>query len=147
MDANKRITRSNANKKPDNKKTDNTTDDNRIDEFVKKYQQMPYAKQSNLICYLTMMMSHSVDIYPDANGQYPKTVDITFSYPARGEPNDGNPELMAILELIPGNKLTVKENEYTRQRAIWLCEDFTVKWDPKKASAILTEALGKLKAN
>ena len=70
-----------------------------------------------------------------------RNATAVFSYPPRGGKNDGNPALIAIMQLIPKSRLTVEENEYTRQRAIWLCEDFTVTWPRKQSQAVLTQAL------
>ena len=50
------------------------------------------------------------------NGKQHKKVSVIFSYPPRGHPNDGNPALMMIVELLhEEKKLSVKENEYTKQ--------------------------------
>ena len=112
-----------------------------IDNFIEKYQKMGPEKQEQVKTYLTLMMNQSNDSFDGT--KYPKLVSATFSYPGRGEPNDGNPALMAILDLIPKRKLVVEENEYTKQRAIWLCEDFTVQWCPKNVD-ILTKAFDRM---
>ena len=112
-----------------------------LDKFMEKYRQMEPGKQAQVKTYLTWMMSQPNDAVDGT--KYPKSVSATFSYPSRGEPNDGNPALMVILDLIPKRKLVVKENEYTKQRAIWLCEDFTVQWCPKNGD-ILTKAFDRL---
>ena len=112
-----------------------------LDNFMEKYEQMKPEKQAQVTTYLTLMMSQSIGSFDGT--KYPKSVSATFSYPGRGEPNDGNPALMSILDLIPKRKLVVEENEYTKQRAIWLCEDFTVQWCPKNGD-ILTKAFDRL---
>lgn len=112
--------------------------------FVEKYQQMNPTTQHEVIEYLTQMLKKTRD--EAALQGKSKMATATFSYPPRGHPNDGNPALMAILDIIPQKTLTVEENEYTRQRAIWLCEDFTVEWEAEKAKPILTDALAKLRA-
>jgi len=66
---------------------------------------------------------------------------LTFSYPERGGKNDGNPALQAILSILPDHKLAVSENEYTKARAIWLCEDFCVSWSKKASVGVLQKAL------
>ena len=112
-----------------------------LDNFIEKYQKMEPGKQAQVKTYLTVMMTQSNDSFDGT--KYPKSVSATFSYPSRGEANDGNPALMAILDLIPKRKLVVEENEYTKQRAIWLCEDFTVEWSPKNGD-ILTKAFDRM---
>jgi hypothetical protein len=115
-----------------------------IETFVANYQKMDPAKQNEVMEYLTTMLKKTRD--EAALQGKSKTATATFSYPPRGHPNDGNPALMAILDILPQKKLTIEENEYTRQRAIWLCEDFTVEWAAEKAEPILSVALSKLRA-
>jgi hypothetical protein len=113
----------------------------RIQEFTEAVKQMPEETQQLAKRYLRTMID-KVSQEPQAKL---RKVNETFSYPSRGGKNDGNPALMAILEMIPCRKLVVKENEYTRQRAIWLCHDFTVTWSPKKAQHILQAAFEQLR--
>jgi hypothetical protein len=70
-----------------------------------------------------------------------RSTHLTFSYPERGGKNDGNPALQAILSILPNHKLVVSENEYTKARAIWLCEDFRVCWSKKASEGVLQTAL------
>jgi len=113
----------------------------KIKDFINQYQEMPLKTQLLVETYLHVMFEKGVEAEQPTDK---KKADVTFSYPARGDANDGNPALMAILELVPDKKLVVKENEYSRQRAIWLCEDFTVSWSPSKSHLVLEEALGKI---
>jgi hypothetical protein len=111
----------------------------RITEFTEAVKQMPEDTQQLAKSYLRTMI--------DKVGQDAKVLrntHVTFSYPKRGGKNDGNPALMAILDMIPCEKLVVEENEYTRARAIWLCHDFTVTWSPKKAQHILQAAFDQI---
>ena len=112
----------------------------RIIEFTEAVKQMPEDTQQLVKSYLCTMIDKA------GKDTTTKTTKVkeTFSYPKRGGKNDGNPALMAILEMIPCEKLVVEENEYTRQRAIWLCHDFTVTWSPKKAQNILQAAYDKI---
>lgn len=111
----------------------------RITEFTEAVKQMPEDTQQLAKSYLRTMI--------DKVGQDTKVLrntHVTFSYPKRGGKNDGNPALMAILEMIPCEKLVVEENEYTRVRNIWLCHDYTVTWSPKKAQHILQAAFDQI---
>ena len=108
----------------------------RINEFAEAVRQMPEETQLLVKNYLRIMIDKTAHTLPATSTKAKET----FSYPSRGGKNDGNPALMAILEMIPCKKLVVEENEYTRQRAIWLCHDFTVTWSPKKTQHILQAA-------
>ena len=110
-----------------------------IQQFVTKFQQMDPFQKRNTLTYLSAMVDCSRSTFIDAKQH--KKVSVIFSYPPRGHRNDGNPALMSVVELIHAKKLTVKENEYTKQKAIWLCEDFKVSWTPKNNHAILANAL------
>ncbi len=110
-----------------------------IHQFVTKFQQLDPFQRRNTLTYLSAMVDCSRSNFID--GKQHKKVSVIFSYPPRGHPNDGNPALMMVLELLHEKKLTVKENEYSKQRAIWLCEDFKVGWTPKHNHAILANAL------
>ena len=112
----------------------------RIAEFTEAVRQMPEETQQLVKSYLRTMIDKTAHDTTDKSTKAKET----FSYPSRGGKNDGNPALMAILEMIPCKKLVVKENEYTRQRAIWLCHDFTVTWSPKKTQHILQSAFGQI---
>jgi len=112
----------------------------RIAEFLEIYKKMPADTQLLVKTYLRIMLDK---VAKDTTAK-PAKAQETFSYPPRGGKNDGNPALMAILEMTPCKKLVVKENEYTRQRAIWLCHDFTVTWSPKKTQHILQAAFDQI---
>ena len=43
--------------------------------------------------------------------------------------------------------MSVSENEYTKARAIWFCEDYRVVWSKKTAEDVLSRALGFVKAS
>jgi hypothetical protein len=113
----------------------------RINEFTEAVSLMPEETQQLAKSYLRTMIDKSAQDIPVKTTKAKET----FSYPSRGGKNDGNPALMAILEMIPCKKLVVKENEYTRQRAIWLCHDFTVSWSPKKTQHILQAAFDQIR--
>lgn len=110
----------------------------RVNLFVNKFKQMDQLQRTNTLTFLHGMVQRSIDAY--INGKQHQEVSVTYTYPARGHPNDGNPALMTILDLMPDKNLSVKENEYTKQQSIWLCEDFTVSWNPKKNHTILYSA-------
>ena len=112
----------------------------RIPEFLETYKQMPEETQLLTKSYLRTMI--------DKVGQDTKVLrntHETFSYPKRGGKNDGNPALMAILEMSTCKKLVVTENEYTKQRAIWLCHDYRVTWSQKKTQHILQAAYDQIR--
>jgi len=104
-----------------------------MDDFTREYREMPTNTKALVKQYLTSMIS--------TDSTTCRTATATFSYPPRGGKNDGNPALVAIMQLIPKSRLNIEENEYTHQRAIWLCEDFTVSWPKKASQSILTQAL------
>lgn len=105
-----------------------------IQEFTSKCRGMSKETLSLVATYLSQMM--------EADKQNSlRTTHETFSYPLRGGQNDGNPALRAILSLLPNHKMVVSENEYTKARAIWLCEDFNVVWSKKASLTVLPEAL------
>lgn len=110
-----------------------------IHRFVSKFQQMDQVQRSNTQKYLSAMVDCSQATF--ISGKQNEKVSVIFSYPPRGHPNDGNPALMSVAQLLHAKKLTVKENEYSKQRAIWLCEDFKVSWKPENNHAILANAL------
>lgn len=110
-----------------------------IQQFLTRFQQMDQLQRSNTHKYLSSMIDCSRASL--LSGKQQEKASVIFSYPERGHPNDGNPALKSIVQLIRAGKLTVKENEYTKQKAIWLCEDFKVSWKPKNNHAILTNAL------
>lgn len=114
-----------------------------INTFVEKYHQMDPAKQQQVITYLTEMLRKTADDAPLQRKS--KTATITFSYPQRGHPNDGNPALMAILDLMQQKELVVEENDYTRERAIWLCHDYNISWKPDINNTILANALERIR--
>jgi hypothetical protein len=112
-------------------------------QFVTKFQKMEPLQRSNTQTYLSAMVDCSRSAFID--GKQHKKVSVIFSYPPRGHRNDGNPALMSVVELIHAKKLTVKENEYTKQKATWLCEDFNVSWTPKNNHPILANALEQIR--
>jgi hypothetical protein len=106
-----------------------------IQGFIETVRQMPAGKQDLVKEYIQEMLDQCVE----TDGR--KSASVTFSYPPRGGQNDGNPSLLAILKILPRQKLVVKENPYTRARAIWLCEDFKVTFNQKQSKEVLTKAL------
>ena len=110
----------------------------KVNEFVSKFNNMDQLQKTNSLTFLHGMVQRSLEAY--INGTQNQEVSVTYSYPARGHPNDGNPALMSILELMPEKKLLIKENEYTKEQAIWLCEDYIVSWNPKNYHTILSSA-------
>lgn len=106
----------------------------KFEEFQKQCQDMPQNTLELAKTYLeTMIEAGNADSLRSANA--------VFSYPLRGGQNDGNPALKAILSILPGHKMVVRENEYTKARAIWLCEDYQVVWSKKTAESVLSPAL------
>jgi hypothetical protein len=114
-----------------------------INKFVENYQHMDTAKQEQVVTYLTEMLRKTADDAPLQRKS--KTATITFSYPKRGHPNDGNPALMAIFDIMPQKELVIKENDYTRERAIWLCHDYNISWKPDINNTILANALERIR--
>jgi hypothetical protein len=112
----------------------NTVADQKFAEFKRQCQEMPQNTLELMKTYLQTMIE-------SANAHSLRCANAVFSYPTRGGENDGNPALQAILSILPGHKLCVKENEYTKARAIWLCEDYRVVWSKKTAENVLSEAL------
>jgi hypothetical protein len=117
----------------------NELEQDKIRQFQTKFQQMDQFQRRTTISYLSAMVDQSRSAF--LAGKQHKKTSVTFSYPQRGHPNDGNPALMSVIQLLQTRKLTVKENEYSKERAIWLCEDFNVSWKPKNNHSILANAL------
>ena len=105
-----------------------------LQEFQKKCKEMDPTTLGLVANYLKQM------IEADEQSKN-RSTHLTFSYPERGGKNDGNPALQAILSILPNHKLVVSENEYTKARAIWLCEDFRVCWSKKASGGVLQTAL------
>lgn len=105
----------------------------KFEEFQKQCQDMPQNTLELAKTYLETMIE-------SGNANSLRCANAEFSYPLRGGQNDGNPALQAILSILPGHKLVVSENEYTKARAIWLCEDYRVVWSKKTAENVLSSA-------
>jgi hypothetical protein len=106
----------------------------RLAEFKRQCQEMPQNT-------LELTKTYLEDMIHAAEKTSIRSANATFSYPPRGGENDGNPALQAILSILPGHKLCVSENEYTKARAIWLCEDYRVVWSKITAENVLDDAL------
>jgi hypothetical protein len=119
------------------------TDDakKRLQDFQKQCQEMPQNTLELARTYLQTMLESG----GNADCRL-RTANAVFSYPPRGGVNDGNPALQAILSIVPGHKMVVKENEYTKARAIWLCEDYRVVWNKKTAQNEISRALEMVEA-
>lgn len=114
--------------------------DQKFQEFQRKCQQMPQNTLELARTYLQTMIE-------SGNANNLRCANAEFSYPLRGGENDGNPALQAILAILPGHKMVVRENEYTKARAIWFCEDYRVVWSKKTAEDVLSRALGMVDAS
>lgn len=110
-----------------------------IQGFIETVRQMPEEKQALVREYMQKMLALCVEA---TDGR--KNAELTFSYPPRGGENDGNPSLISILNILPRKKLTVRENPYTRAKAVWLCHDFKVSFNQKQTKEVLTKALAEL---
>jgi hypothetical protein len=106
-----------------------------FEEFKTQCQEMPQNTLELTSTYLKTMIEAG-----NADSRL-RSANAVFSYPPRGGQNDGNPALQAILTILPGHKMVVSENEYTKARAIWLCEDYRVVWSKKTAESVLSPAL------
>lgn len=105
-----------------------------LEEFKRKCQGM----QANTLGLVAKYLKQMIEADEQSKN---RSTHLTFSYPERGGQNDGNPALQAILSILPNHKLVVSENEYTKARAIWLCEDFRVSWSKKESGGVLETAL------
>jgi len=109
-----------------------------IQGFIDTVRQMPGDTRHLVEKYIGEMLNQCVSNDGRRNGE------VTFSYPHHGGQNDGNPALKAILEILPRKKLVVSENPYTREKAIWFCEDFKVTFNQKQTRDVLTKAMARL---
>ena len=104
-------------------------------EFQRQCREMPQNTLELMKTYLETMVQFG------NNADCLTYAQAVFSYPPRGGENDGNPALRAVLSILPEHKMGVKENEYTKARAIWLCEDYHVAWKKRVSANVLLQAL------
>jgi len=113
-----------------------------IEQLINKYHQMSQLNKINMMVFLQCI--HTPNIKAICEGNANRVLNFCFTYQGRDLPDDGNPALIAILELMPENRLEVKENEYTKKLGIWLCYDYTVYWVPEKVNKLISSSFNRL---
>ena len=113
-----------------------------IEQLIDKYHQMSQLNKINMMVFLQCIYTPTIEAI--CKGKTNEVLNFCFTYPGRDLPNDGNPALMAILDLMPENRLEVKENEYTKKLGLWLSYDYTVYWVPEKVHKLILSGFKRL---